>query len=64
MMSLYLEPINRHTDTQYGVRSDLFDYEPSGEANVLRAIFQIDPAGAFADAASEIAWELWLEFFR
>ena len=51
MMSLYLEPINRHTDTQYGVRSDLFDYEPSGEANVLRAIFQIDPAGAFADAA-------------
>ena len=51
MMSLYLEPINRHIDTQYGVRSDLFDYEPSGEANVLRAIFQIDPAGAFADAA-------------
>ena len=51
MMSLYLEPINRHADTQYGVRSDLFDYEPSGEANVLRAIFQIDPAGAFADAA-------------
>jgi hypothetical protein len=47
--NIWLQPINRHTDTQYGIRSDLFDYEPNGEANVLRAIFQVHPNSKVAD---------------
>ena len=61
--NIWLQPIDRHNDTQYGIRSDLFNYEPSGESNILRAIFKVDPAGNVALGGSSTLGKLELRFY-
>ena len=67
--NIWLQPIDRYTNDPsaggmgYGIRGADFIYEPNKEANVLRAIFKVDPAGNVASWGANYLGKLELKFW-